>query len=231
MVKEVEPVQPVERIEEIVRVLDMESVWRNPAFNDTNYDHAYPVFEALYRWTARGAFQLPGQQTRKAEIERAAVETWAARPLAAQLFIGRIAMIQSIPAYGSLPISRWPLVRLKEEWARLTRIIHILGEIRWYLGVGSTANTLGSKAAGRALANANVAARVGEARAARAAMLLRASGAVGLGVTILSGVGLTIAMALCNAALREIDSEIEEVRIPKGELTLEEWALFEHENG
>ncbi|MEO9338551.1 hypothetical protein ABFT80_14000 [Mesorhizobium sp. SB112] len=218
----------VNRVEQIVDALDMRgSVWSKPPFDGTNYDHALPVFEALYRWAARSNFQSGAQQSAKREIERAAVETWASSPVAAQLFIGQIAMIQSIPAYAHLPISEWPIDRLVEEWIRIKRVIAILNEIRWYLGVGGTANTLGSKAGGRVIANAGVASQIGAANAARAATLLRVSGAVGLGITVLSGVGLTIAIGRCNATAQEIEEEIETVRIPKGEISQAKWDAVE----
>ena len=218
---------PVTRVEQIVDVLDMRRVWNNPAFDGTNYEHALPVFEALFKWAARGDFQMHSQQRLKEDIQAAAAETWSRSPLAAQLFVNQIAMMQSIPAWADMPISEWPIDRLTQEWGRIKRVTAVLNEIRWYLGVGGTANTVASRSAQTAVNAPGVAAQLGQARAARAATLLRASGTVGLAITVLSGIGLTIAVARCNAFAAEIEEEIETERIPD-EISQEAWDAIEH---
>lgn len=218
---------PVNRVEQIVDALDIRVVWSNPAFNGTNYDHALPVFEALFKWAARGRFSMHSQRRLKEDIQSAAVETWSRSPMAARLLVARMSMMQSIPAWSELPISDWPIERLTDEWVRIKHVMAVLNEIRWYLGVGGTANTLASRAGQSAVSSPGVAAQLGEARAARAATLLRASGAIGLGVTILSGIGLTIAVARCNAFAAEIEEEIETERIPD-EISQQAWDAIEH---
>ncbi|WP_414833987.1 hypothetical protein [Afifella sp. YEN Y35] len=220
-------VDPKTRVEEIVDAMDWRAMWDSPPFEGSNYVHALVVFESFLRWCIKGHLNSGPQQTTKTQIERAAAETWAASPTASTMFIGKVAMAQWAPAWAKVPYTLWTVAELLPELERLRKLVALLSIIRAYIGVGGTPNTLGGKALKGGLESQATKRAVSAATLARLGVVVKGSGHIGLGITILSGVGLTLYIHMLNNAIQEIEEDIETNRIPAGEITQAEWDAFD----
>jgi hypothetical protein len=220
-------VDPKIRVEQIVDAMGWQSMWNSEPFEGSNYAHVLVVFESFVRWCVKGHLTSGPQQATKRQIERGAAETWARSPMAAKMFIAKIAMAQDIPAWAQVPYKLWTVAELLPELVRLRELVALLNKIRAYIGIGGTANSLGGKALKSWTESQGAKAALSEAALARMGLVVKGSGHVGLGITILSGVALTIYIHMLNNAIQEIEEEIEDVRIPKGEISQAEWDAFD----
>lgn len=204
----------VARFDRLVELLDLETAVRRGVFDGTVYEHALPYLEALFRYGTVGRSQPDERQVRQT-LERGMHDIWPRRPQVHSALMSVIADIVAYTAKISYPISEWTIQELKDEYARLDSwrdVYAVIAGIGSGIGTGRTA--------------VSVAAAAGIQSAQKLSAMI---GPAGLAVSAGSAAIAGLAYLQCNRTMGEIEEEIQEVRIDRGEITLEEWnAIYRH---
>lgn len=225
------PTDPVERTEELADKIGFKSKWDGPAFVGSAYEHVLPLFEATYEWITYANFGTHAQQSRKRDLERAAVEIWPPSNhgrfgenarydptiVRAEVFIGHLAFIQTFPNYFEVGISEWPIDRLLMEFenAHINRNNYAM--ILTLLGVAGTAN-YGINSAATAVSK-----RYGSYAVTA---VLKGTGLAGGAITIASALISYTAFLAEKRKIRNIDIHVTQERVPH-EISEESWETFE----
>lgn len=228
MTNPVLPTDPVERTEKLAEKIGFKSIWDGPVFSGSAYEHVLPIFEATYEWITYAHFRSLAQQSRKRDLERAAVEIWPpsnhglfgenvrfdATIVRAELFIGHIASIQTFPNFYKVSISEWPIDRLLMEFenAHITRNNYSI--ILEFLGVAGTSIFVIENSA-----------KAASTRFALTAFL-NGTGVTGFAVTVASTAITYSALLAEKRKIQNIDIHVTQERIPH-EISEESWEIFE----
>lgn len=204
----IEPMDPIERFNRLADLLTLNRAVRRGYFDGTVYQHALPYFEAFYRWVTVGQVRSDEEQVRRS-LERGIHDIWPQNIPVRQAIMQVVADVVADTAKISYPISEWTIEELKSEYIRLDAWKDVYDIIAGGAGVIGTADLA-----------ATIAVKAGIQGAQKLAAVI---GPAGFAVSVASTLIALVAARQCSAIMAEIEEEIQDVRIGRGEINEEEW--------